>query len=162
MNNLFMCLVFLLRFDVRSNRVYQLKSRWAMATLQQPPTPPPRFRRPCQKSFHLSYQLTTSSIPIQSPAACITSTNLASLGSNLSLGGTLWNKNPAGSKPVQVNLCQKLLFLHQLIHNITTDCSLNYKINTWKFQAQNMGDHTVYTNSVLFSFWHLEQFMYTT
>ena len=27
---------------------------------------------------------------------------------------------------VQVNLCQKLLFLHQLTHNITTDCSLNY------------------------------------
>ena len=30
----------------------------------------------------------------------------------------------------QVNLCQKLLFLHQLIHNMTTDCSLNYKFNT--------------------------------
>ena len=31
---------------------------------------------------------------------------------------------------VQVNLCQKLLFLHQLTHNITRDCSLNYKFNT--------------------------------
>jgi hypothetical protein len=31
---------------------------------------------------------------------------------------------------VQVNLCQKFLFLHQLTHNMTTDCSLNYKINT--------------------------------
>ena len=31
---------------------------------------------------------------------------------------------------VQVNLCQKLLFLHQLTHNMTTDCSLNYKFNT--------------------------------
>ena len=40
---------------------------------------------------------------------------------------------------IQVNLCQKLLFLHQLTHNMTTDCSLNYKFNTWKFQAQNMG-----------------------
>ena len=39
---------------------------------------------------------------------------------------------------VQVNLCQKLLFLYQLTHNMTTDCSLNYKFNTWKFQAQNM------------------------
>ena len=29
---------------------------------------------------------------------------------------------------VQVNLCQKLLFLHQLTHNMTTDCSLNYKV----------------------------------
>ena len=36
-------------------------------------------------------------------------------------------------------LCQKLLFLHQLTHNMTTDCSLNCKFNTWKFQAQNMG-----------------------
>ena len=31
---------------------------------------------------------------------------------------------------VQLNLCQKLLFLHQLTHNMTTDCSLNYKYNT--------------------------------
>ena len=31
---------------------------------------------------------------------------------------------------VQVNLCQKHLFLHQLTHNMTTDCSLNYKFNT--------------------------------
>ena len=31
---------------------------------------------------------------------------------------------------VQVNLCQKLLLLHQLTHNLTTDCSLNYKFNT--------------------------------
>ena len=39
---------------------------------------------------------------------------------------------------VQVNLCQKPLFLHQLTHNMTTDCSLNYKylvhvIETTKF-----------------------------
>ena len=39
---------------------------------------------------------------------------------------------------VQVNICQKLLFLHQLTHNMTTDCSLNYKFSTWKFQDQNM------------------------
>ena len=26
---------------------------------------------------------------------------------------------------LQVNLCQKLLFLHQLTHNMTTDCLLN-------------------------------------
>ena len=31
---------------------------------------------------------------------------------------------------LQVNLCQELLFLHQLTHNMTTDCSLNYKFNT--------------------------------
>ena len=31
---------------------------------------------------------------------------------------------------VQLNLCQKLLFMHQLTHNMKTDCSLNYKFNT--------------------------------
>ena len=38
---------------------------------------------------------------------------------------------------VQVNLFQKYLFLHQLTHNMTKDCPLNYQFNTWKFQAQN-------------------------
>ena len=37
---------------------------------------------------------------------------------------------------IQVNLCQKLVFFHQLSHNMTTDCSLNYKFNTWNFKAQ--------------------------
>ena len=27
---------------------------------------------------------------------------------------------------IQVNICQKLLFLHQLTHNMTTDCSLKF------------------------------------
>ena len=31
---------------------------------------------------------------------------------------------------IQVNLCQKLMFLHQPTHNMTTYCSLNYKFNT--------------------------------
>ena len=30
------------------------------------------------------------------------------------------------AKPVQVNICQKQLFLHQLTHNMTTDYSWNY------------------------------------
>ena len=30
---------------------------------------------------------------------------------------------------VQVNLFQKHLFLHQLTHNMTKDCSLNYKFS---------------------------------
>ena len=38
---------------------------------------------------------------------------------------------------VQVNLCQKLLFLHQLTHNMTKDCPVNYQFITWKFQAKN-------------------------
>ena len=37
---------------------------------------------------------------------------------------------PTLARGIQVNLCQKLLFLHQSTHNMTTDCSLNYKINT--------------------------------
>ena len=39
---------------------------------------------------------------------------------------------------VQVNLCQKHLFLDQLTHNMTNDCSLIYQFSTWKQQAQNM------------------------
>ena len=39
---------------------------------------------------------------------------------------------------VQVNLCQKHLFLYQLTHNMTKGCTLNYEFSTWKFQAQNM------------------------
>ena len=39
---------------------------------------------------------------------------------------------------VQVNIFQKDLFLHQLTHNMTKDCSLNCKFSTWKLQAQNM------------------------
>ena len=59
---------------------------------------------------------------------------------------------------LQVNLCQKLLFLHQPTHNMTTDCSLNYKFNTWKFQAQTWREHAVYRNC----FWHSKQFLYAT
>ena len=41
---------------------------------------------------------------------------------------------------IQVNLCQKFLFLHQLTHNMTTDCSLNYKFNTYmKISSLNLG-----------------------
>ena len=39
---------------------------------------------------------------------------------------------------IQVNLCQKHLFLHQLTHNTMTDCSLNYEFSTWNLQGQNM------------------------
>ena len=38
---------------------------------------------------------------------------------------------------VQVNLCQKLLFLHQLTHNMWTDCSLFMKIVSSEY-LQNM------------------------
>ena len=39
---------------------------------------------------------------------------------------------------------------------MTTDCSLNYKFNTWKFKAQTWGEYVVYRNC----FWHSEQFLY--
>ena len=42
---------------------------------------------------------------------------------------------------VQVNLCQKLLFLHQLTHNITTDCSLNLQIQYMKIASS---EHVMY------------------
>ena len=38
---------------------------------------------------------------------------------------------------IQVNFCQKLLFLHQLTHNMTTDCSLFMKIVNSEY-LQNM------------------------
>ena len=51
---------------------------------------------------------------------------------------------------VQVNLFQKHFFLHQLTNNMTKDCSLNCKFNTFKLQAQNTlrtySEHVVYIN----------------
>ena len=43
------------------------------------------------------------------------------------------------TSPLQVNICQKLSFLHLLTHYMTTYCSLNYKKNT-------SSAHVVYTN----------------
>ena len=60
--------------------------------------------------------------------------------------------------PIQVNLCQKFLFLHQLNQNMMTDCSLFMKIVSSKY-LQNM----LCTQIVVFVlFWHSEQFWYTT
>ena len=44
-----------------------------------------------------------------------------------------WTRTPTGFKCrlcLQVNLCQKLLFLHQLTNNMTTDCSQNYQFSS--------------------------------
>ena len=49
-----------------------------------------------------------------------------------------WDQRIQDQSYVQVNLFQKLLFLHQLTHNMTKGCSLYYKFRTWKLQAQNM------------------------
>ena len=45
--------------------------------------------------------------------------------------------NP-GQHKIQVNIFQKHLFLHQLTHNMTTDCLMNYKFSTRKLQVQYM------------------------
>ena len=59
---------------------------------------------------------------------------------------------------LQVNLCQKLLFLYQLTHNMTTNCSLFMKIVRSEY-LQNM----LCTQIVVFVlFWHSEQFWYST
>ena len=50
----------------------------------------------------------------------------------------LWQITVTFSFLLQVNICQKHLFLHQLTHNMTADCSLNYEFNTLKFHGQNM------------------------
>ena len=52
--------------------------------------------------------------------------------SSVSIATTAAALNAAelAKQKVQVNLCQKLFFLHQLTQNMTTDCSLNYKFNT--------------------------------
>ena len=51
---------------------------------------------------------------------------------------------------VQVHLCQKLLFLHQLTNNMTTDCSLNYKFNKYmKIPSSEHGENLLCTEIVL-------------
>ena len=47
---------------------------------------------------------------------------------------------------IQVNLCQKHLFLDQLTHTMTKDCSLIYQFSTWSSK------HVVYTNCLFFCF----------
>ena len=73
--------------------------------------------------------------------------NLVQLNPKIGSTRSCWPKNWVR---LQVNLCQKHLFLHQLTHNMMTDCSLNYEFITWKFQAQNMlrtcWEHVLYIN----------------
>ena len=57
--------------------------------------------------------------------------------------------------PLQVNLCQKLLLLHQLTHNMTTDCPLNYKL-IHENSKLKPGENMLCTETVS------EQFLYTT
>ena len=67
---------------------------------------------------------------------------------------------------LQVNLCQKPLFLHQLTHNMTTDCSVNYQFSTWKLPVQYMkitsSEDVVYINCSGCQNKNKKQFVYTT
>ena len=71
------------------------------------------------------------------------------------IGHIYWNKR--NSHLLWVNLFQKHLYLHQLNHSMTKDCSLNCEFSTWKLQAQNM-----LCTQIFFLFWHSEQFWYIT
>ena len=57
--------------------------------------------------------------------------------------------------PLQVNLFQKRLFLHQLTQNMTKDCSLNYKKNT-------SSEAVVYKYRLEYQNKNKRQFLYTT
>ena len=48
---------------------------------------------------------------------------------------------------IQVNLCQKHLFLQQLTHNMSKDCSLNYNIMCIFLQKDNMMLHFTLSGS---------------
>ena len=50
-------------------------------------------------------------------------------------------QNRSNMGQVQVNLFQKLLFLHQLTHNMTKDCSLNYMFSTFRIASS---EHAVF------------------
>ena len=62
-----------------------------------------------------------------------------------------WHYDMIKAFQLQVNLCQKHLFSHQLTHNMTIYCSLIYQFNTWKLQAQNMGEN-MFCTQIVFCF----------
>ena len=61
---------------------------------------------------------------------------------------------------VHVNLFQKHLFLHQLTHSKTKDCSLNYKFSMYMKIASS--EHVVYINCSECQNKNKKQFVYTT
>ena len=75
------------------------------------------------------------------------------------------NEQKHNSNMIKVNICQKLSFLPQIIHNMTTiihwitsSVHKNSKLRTWEFQAQNMSRTCCVHKLFLFLFWHSEQF----
>ena len=54
---------------------------------------------------------------------------------------------------LQVNLCQKIFFLHQLTHNIMTDCSSELQVQYMKIPSSEDGESMLCTQiGFLFSF----------
>ena len=85
-----------------------------------------------RKLFWKNVTLYKNSLTSGNPLSNMTSSPLSSLSST--------PPSTVNWLSVQVNLCHKLLFLHQLTHNIMIDCSLNYKFNTWlKIPISNLG-----------------------
>ena len=56
----------------------------------------------------------------------------------------IWIMAVSRQHTVQVNLFQKHLFLHQLTHNMTKDCSLIYQFS--KYMKTTSSEHVVYIN----------------
>ena len=57
---------------------------------------------------------------------------------------------------LQINLCQKVLFLHQLTHNMTTNCSLNYEftgVNICLYSPRFLGEQTQRIKRFREGFW---------
>ena len=54
---------------------------------------------------------------------------------------------------IQVNLCQKHLFLQQLTHNMSKDCSLNYNMYNVYFSLERQHDATFHPFGILRHHW---------
>ena len=57
---------------------------------------------------------------------------------SINMLGFFWREVTFEFVFLQVNLCQKHSFFHQVTHNKTTDWSLNYKFSARKLQVQYM------------------------
>ena len=76
-----------------------------------------------------------------------------------------WKINKQKKKSIQVNLCRNLLFLHQLTHNMTKDCSLIYQflhencklrtccVHTLFWMSKQKQKNNLCTKHVLNMFW---------
>ena len=58
--------------------------------------------------------------------------------------GTILDESNINKSKIQVNLFQKLLFLHQLTHNMTKDCSLIYQFLHENYKLRTCCVHTLF------------------